>query len=387
VSFEGGLAAEGVVAPGFEGVAEELGGQLTESPDSGAAFAVFVDGAPVVDLWGGKANAPSGESWRGDTVQLVFSGTKGLVAVCVLVLVERGALDLSARVSRYWPEFARAGKDDVTVAQVVSHTAGLPGLRGGFAGTDLLDGERLTSRIEAEAPFWDPGSRLAYHALTYGWLCDALIRRVDGRSVGAFFADEVAGPLGLELWIGLPAAEESRVARLRRAPDYGVTVVEDAPEPLLEALYGSFGTEFRWNETAFHQVEIPAANAIGTARSIARLYACLARGGELDGVRLLREDTVSLGHSELSRGTCAVTGRPYAFGVGFELQTELMRFGPAADAFGHTGSGGSTHGAWPEHRVGFSYAMNELWPEARDDRGQRLLAALAAAPGFRTRLA
>jgi CubicO group peptidase (beta-lactamase class C family) len=227
------------------------------------------------------------------------------------------------------------------------------------------------------APLWPPGSTLAYHALTFGWICDGLIRRVDGRSTGAFFADEVAGPLGLELWIGLPPGQEHRVARLHRAAGYAPTFLGEGPEPLMRALYGSLlDDDVSWNDPALREAEVPAANAVGTPRSIARLYACLARGGELDGVRLLAPETVRLGRRELSRGLCAVTRRPYAFGTGFELQTELGPLGPPPAAFGHTGSGGSAHGVWPDEGVSFSYAMNELRAEMRDDRKRRLLAAL-----------
>jgi CubicO group peptidase (beta-lactamase class C family) len=293
----------------------------------------------------------------------------------MLLLVERGALELDAPVARYWPEFAVGGKGSITVRQVVSHMAALPGLRDGFTMDDLLEPVRMEDRIAAEAPFWEPGTQVAYHALTYGWLCDGLARRVDGRGIGRIFADEVAAPLGFDLWIGLPEAQEERVARLMPAPDYGITYLGDEPEPLLAAVYGSIASgQVRWNEPELHRAEVPGANAIGDARSLARLYGCLGVGG----APLLREETVRLGRSELSRGTCAITRRPYAFGVGFELQTELMSFGPAPDAFGHTGSGGSVHGCWPEQRVGFSFAMNELRPEARDDRARRLLAALAS---------
>jgi CubicO group peptidase (beta-lactamase class C family) len=200
------------------------------------------------------------------------------------------------------------------------------------------------------------------------------VRRVDGRSVGTFFAEEVAAPLGLELWIGLPPQLEPRVARLHRADDYELTYLGDEPEPLMQAVYGPLarGEVDAWNDPAFHRAEIPAANAIGTACSIARLYGCLARGG----APLLAEETVRTARAELSRGTCAITRRPYAFGVGFELQTDLGTLGPPPDAFGHTGSGGSCHGAWPSQGVGFSYAMTELRSELRDDRARRVLAVL-----------
>jgi CubicO group peptidase (beta-lactamase class C family) len=343
-----------VVAAGFERVAEEFERTLD---GGGAAFAASVDGELVVDLWGGNVER--------ETLLLIFSGTKGLVAVCVLMLLERGLLELDAPVARYWPEFDKPG---VLVRHVVSHTAGLPGLRRGFSASDLLDGRRLAAELAVEPAFWPPGERLAYHALSYGWLCDELIRRVDGRSAGQFFAAEIAEPLELELWIGLPPEHEHRVAGLHRAEGYAPTSLRDDPDPPLEVLYGKLDGEFPWNDVAAHQAEIPGANAIGTARSIARLY------GSLD--RLLSAETILLGRTELARGRCAVTERPYAFGVGFELQTELKALGPAPAAFGHTGSGGSSHGAWPDERVGFSYAMTELRAEAADDRARRVLAAL-----------
>jgi CubicO group peptidase (beta-lactamase class C family) len=341
-----------VIAPGFERVAEEF--ERTRG-EGCAAFAAAVDGELVVDLTGGLDD---------DALLFVFSGTKGFVAVCMLLLLERGALELDAPVSRYWPGF----HEGVLVRHVVSHTAGLPGLRRGVHAAELLDGRALAAELVAEPLFWAPGERLAYHALTYGVFCDELIRRVDGRSTGRFFAEEVAAPLELELWIGLPPEQEPRFAPLSRAERYQPTYLGVEPEPLMEVLYGTVQKEFPWNDPAFHRAEIPSVNAIGAPRSIARLYASLDR--------ILSEETIRFGRTELSRGRCAITRRPYAFGVGFELQTELGRLGPAEDAFGHTGSGGSSHGAWPGERVGFSYAMTELRLEAADDRAPRVLGAL-----------
>ncbi|TML88581.1 MAG: beta-lactamase family protein [Actinobacteria bacterium] len=338
---------------GFEAVAEEF------DPGPGAAFAATVDGELVVDLWGGPG-------WQEDTLCLVFSGTKGFVAACLLLLVERGELELDAPLVRYWPEFSSRR---VLVRHVVSHTTGLPGMRPPPTMEELLDGERAAARLAQQTPFWEPGTRLAYHALTYGFFAGELVGRIDGRSVGTFFAEEIAAPLGLDLWIGLPPELEPRVARLVRGPGYGASSYDADPE-LLAAVYGPMFESFSWNDPALHAAEIPAANGIGTARSIAQLY------GSLD--RILKPETERLGRSELSRDRCAITQRPYAFGVGFELQTELGRFGPPPAAFGHTGSGGSTHGYWPEERVGFSYVPSELRPEPEDDRGRRMLAALHA---------
>jgi CubicO group peptidase (beta-lactamase class C family) len=316
------------------------------------AFAATRDGELVVERGPTDVPAP------------IFSGTKGLVAMCLLLLIERGQLSLDAPVSRYWPEFRHRG---VLVRHVVSHTAGLPGLRPPPTAEELLDGERMAARLAVEPPFFPAGEVLAYHALTFGWLCGELVRRIDGRTVGRFFADEFARPLELEVWIGLPPELEPRVARVERAPGFRVT---GEPSPLLEALYGALLERFVWNDAAFHAAEIPGANAIGTARSIALLYC------RLDAV--LRPATIELGWTELSRGTCAITGRPYAFGVGFELQTELAMLGPPRNAFGHTGSGGSAHGAWPDERVGFSYVPTQLRSAETDDRARRLLAALHA---------
>jgi CubicO group peptidase (beta-lactamase class C family) len=314
------------------------------------SFAATKDGELVVEL--GRTDQPA----------LIFSGTKGLVAMCLLLLIERGQLELDAPVSDYWPEFRHR---DVLVRHVVSHMAGLPGLRPPPTAEDMLDPERMEERLASEPPIWPAGERLAYHALTFGWLCGGLVRRIDGRTIGRFFAEEFAQPLDLELWIGLPAEVEPRVARLERALGYGVA---GEPGPLLEALYGPMLHRFVWNEPAFHAAEIPAANAIGTVRSIALLY------GRLE--QLLRPETIDLGRTELSRGVCAVTDFPYAFGVGFELQTERRSLGPPANAFGHTGSGGSAHGAWPDEHVGFSYIPTELRSSETDDRARRLLAEL-----------
>lgn len=343
----------GTVAPAFEPVADAFAVTL-EGAAGGGALAAVVDGEPVVDLWGGD--------FAEDTLVLVFSGTKGVVATALLLLADRGRLQLDEPVALYWPEFGAAGKEGVLVRHVLGHTAGIPGLQPPFTAEQLLDREALAGRLAAEPAFWPPGSRLAYHGHTFGLICGELIRRVDGRSPGRFVADELAEPLGLEFWIGLPDELEPRVARLVPSPGYGVTSWREQPEPLLAAVYGDGALDF--NDPRVHRAEIPSANGIGSARALARLY----------GSNVLQDAPIE----ELSRGICAVTGRPYAFGPGFELWTELGRLGPVRDAFGHTGSGGSTHGAWPSLRAGFSYAPSELRSEKEDDRGPALLGVLHA---------
>lgn len=381
-------AGAGTVRSGFEPVADEFARNFTDRGEVGAAFAATLDGEVIVDLWGGFADSDRRRAWSRDTAQVVFSGGKGFVALCLLVLADRGALDLEAPVARYWPEFAAHGKGALTVAEVASHRSRLPAVRTPISRDDLRDPLRLAALLADQEMETDPRSAFVYHPLTYGWLCGEIVRRVDGRSVGAFFAQEIARPLGLDLWIGIGPELEDRVARLEYAPDWGTLFSVDESEaeadPLKAAVYanppGHTPEDNFWNLPAFHQAEIPAATAIGTARSIARLYGCLARGGELDGVRIVSEGTLAGGRRERSRGVDPFLGEPMAFGVGFQLQTEIMGFGPPPDAFGHRGAGGSVHGAWPTERVGVSYAMNQLRNSHMvDPRAEALLTNLYSA--------
>ena len=377
----------GHVEPGFEQVAEVFAANFAQRGEVGAAFAATLDRRPVVDLWGGVADEASGRRWQQDTMQVIFSGTKGLTALCVAMLLDRGALKLEEPVSSYWPEFAAQGKEAITVAEVVSHRARLPGVRTPVEDEDLLDPRRMADLLAAQAPESDPRAAVIYHAITYGWLCGELVRRVDGRSVGRFLADEVAGPLGLELWIGLPSRLEPRVATLRYSPEWGKSPVGQ-PDPFPgDELWASIWENpllltpprLPWNLPPWHATEIAAANGIGTARSISRLYGALACGGVLDGVRIISPEGLARASAPLSSGTDPYTGERMTFGVGFMLQTEDKPFGPAKVAFGHNGAGGSVHGAWPEERVGFSYAMNDMRDDpAGDERVSALLDALHA---------
>jgi CubicO group peptidase (beta-lactamase class C family) len=374
---------EGFVAPGYEPVREAFARNFSERGEVGAAFAVYRHGEPVVDLWGGVADSATGRPWREDSLQLFYSGTKGMVAICLLMLIERGKLRLDDPVSRHWPEF---GKPDILVRHIVSHTARLPGIDTPIGVDDLVDDRRMAAILAAQAPSTDPRTELSYHALTYGWLCGELIRRIDGRSVGRFFAEEVAGPLGAEVWIGLPEAEEARVTTLELAPDWGQAAARPADaferDPLLRSVWGNpvvFDRHtFFWNERRIHAAEIPGANGIATMRGVAKVYGCLATGG----APLLRAETVQLGRTPLSAGYDALNDVHWRFGVGFQLPSETIYFGPAGpagDGFGHGGAGGSHHGAWPSLGIGYSYAMNQMRDAVRPDpRAQALLAALHA---------
>jgi CubicO group peptidase (beta-lactamase class C family) len=240
---------------------------------------------------------------------------------------------------------------------------------------DLRDPVALADLLARQEPHWEDDGRVAYHGLSYGWLCDALMRRVAGVSVGSFLATEISGPLGLKAWIGLPPELESRMSELTMrnydlqppASAYGRRIFFNPPvfeEPVV------------WNAPELHAAENAAVSGIATARSMARFYGCLALGGTIDGIELCRRESIERAVSPRVRAVDPYAHERVAFGLGFELQTEELAFGPVLDAFGHTGAGGSVHGAWPRQRAGFSYCMNEMRPEDADRRGKRLLEAL-----------
>jgi CubicO group peptidase (beta-lactamase class C family) len=374
---------QGYVIEGFEGVAEAFERNFVEQREIGAAFAAYVDGTPVVDLWGGVADRRKHVPWREDTLVGVFSGTKGFVAVCLLLLLERGQLALDEPVCRYWPEFGAAGKEGILVRDLVSHRAGLAGLLTPVTVEEATDDQRMARLLAAQAPIWAPEGEPRYHAITFGWLCGELVRRVTGRSIGRFFQEEIAAPLGLEAWIGLPRQHERRVAVLERGeafPREGTTADVDKSAWSVSSNPPRFsGKELAGNLRRWRAAEIPATNGITTARSLARLYGCLARGGELYGVRLLASETIERGRRCLARGHDPLVGE-LAFATGFQVQTGKMPFGPPTDAYGHGGAGGSVHGAWPSLRTGFSYTPNLLASvSTTDPRAEALLAALHTA--------
>jgi CubicO group peptidase (beta-lactamase class C family) len=361
----------GFVAAGFEPVREVFERNFAEHGELGAAFAAVRDGEPVVDLWGGVADRASGRPWAEDSIVTIFSGTKGFVAVCMLLLLERGELELDAPVARYWPEFAQAGKGHLRVRDVVAHTTRLPVLETIVSWQEATDPVRMAELLAAQPQSDDPRAAYSYNAYTFGWLCGELVRRVDGRTIGRFLADEVTGPLELDVWLGLPPEQEPRVATLDPEPGFAAAPgpSDDAYAQLIFANPARrAGVAMHENERAWRAAEIPAGGAIGSPRAIARFYASLDR--------LLAPATLTLGTRPISTRLDILRDCVVSFGVGFELQTEERYLGPPPDAFGHGGAGGSNHGCWPVERVGFSYAMNRLGADAEDPRGRDLLEAL-----------
>ncbi|MDX6544353.1 MAG: hypothetical protein QOG02_127 [Gaiellales bacterium] len=365
-------AVAGTAEPGFEPLRDALADVVASQSDhTGAAFAATLDGRLVVDLWGG--NADGGKRWQSDTPCVLFSGTKGVAATALLWLAGEGALRLTDRVADHWVEFGANGKREITVAQLGAHAGGLPWIEERMEAGALADPVRLADALAAQAPVVAVG-RPCYHALTYGWLCDGLVRHVVGRSLTELVSDAVSGPLGLDLRIGLQgdAAAAGRLARLRRAPGYQLSALStDDPDPRLELVYGNPPLGDLVDDDSWLEPPVPSANGIATARAMATLYGALVAGSVVSAA------TLAEGLETAAAGDDPLSGRPLRFGpTGYELSSTPSELGPPADAFGHTGAGGSSHGGWPQLRTGFSFVTSELRREDLDQRSSSLLATL-----------
>ncbi|MGW6704548.1 serine hydrolase domain-containing protein [Streptomyces sp. NPDC054956] len=361
---------EGVCEPRFAAVREALAALLGKD-DVGASAAVYVDGEPVVDIWGGYADASRSVRWERTTLTCVNSTTKNMTALCALILADRGLLDLSAPVASYWPEFAAAGKESVLVRHVLSHTAGLPDLSGLTAVEELYDWQGVTAGLAAQAPEWDPGTAAGYHALTFGFLVGEIVLRVTGRTLGEFFAEEVAGPLGADFHIGLSAEHDHRVAPL--IPPSSLTDEYSASAPL--GLDGTrrenTGAAIRVrdvNSLPWRRAQIPAVNGFGSARSVALVQSVLANRGSAGGVRLLSPQGCEPAWQEVFRGDDRVLRTPMSWTVGFG------RFG---NTFGWGGWGGSLVVSDPDARMTVAYVMNRMTDRDReeDNRGMEIIMA------------
>jgi CubicO group peptidase (beta-lactamase class C family) len=365
----------GEVAPGFERVKDAFAANFEINDEVGAACSVYHRGKKVVDLWGGVADEQSGRPWAEDSIVLVASSTKGATAICANLLAQRGELDVDAPVAQYWPEFAAAGKQDIPVRWLLTHQVGLPVLDKPLTIEEFLAWEPPIEALASQIPKWEPGTAHGYHALTYGWLVGEVVRRISGKSLGTFFAEEVAGPLGLDFWIGLPESEESRVSPMINIdladPDIQVKgerareMLEAATTPKSYLTQEQTTTPLEMDTRAFHAAEIPAGNGITDARSMARMYASLIGDG-VDGVRLFTDETVKRVSTEQVNDSDEVMGIKSRFGLGFYLYVEgsnMVQDG----VFGHGGAGGSIGFADPKADIGFGYLMNSMQMVGDDD--------------------
>jgi CubicO group peptidase (beta-lactamase class C family) len=375
---------DGQCDPRFGVVRDTFAAAFDAGREVGASFAATVDGRTVVDLWGGHADAARTRPWQRDTIVNVFSTTKAVTALCAHMLVDRGLIDLDAPVTRYWPEFAAAGKAAIPVRMLLSHTAGLAAIRERISLDTLYDWDRYAAAIAAQAPWWEPGTANGYHALTFGHLVGELIRRTSGKSVGQFLRDEVTGPLGADFHVGLPPSEDDRCGEM-----IGATAAENAaaglgtpaPDSLRAKVLGNPALRpEQANTTAWRRAEIPAANGHGNARSVARVLSALACGGAVDGVRLLGEEAIARAIEPQAYARDLVLGFKIKWGLGFMLTSEQLPLSPNPRAFGHGGWGGSLGFVDLDAHLSWAYVMNKMAPgTAGDTRGFALMASLYGA--------
>ncbi len=365
----------GYCKDGFEAVQARFAANFDEGLERGASVAVTLHGEPVVDLWAGDADG-AGRPWAQDTIVNVWSTTKTMSAICLLMLADRGELDLDAPIASCWPEVAANGKEGVTTAHVLGHTAGLSGWDPAIEPADLYDWEKAVGVLAAQAPWWEPGSRSGYHALSQGYLEGEIVRRVTGRTIGAFFREEVAEPLGADFHIGLPESEEGRVGEMvppgvgLGGPDVDLTSI--AGRTLLSAPI----TGAECNTRAWRAAEIPAAGGTGNARSVARVHSALANGGTVDGVRLLSPAGVERILVEQAHDTDLVLGMKMRMGTGFGLMNELIPLSPNARSCFWGGWGGSIAVTDLDAGLSVAYVMNRMASGlAGDLRGAMLVFA------------
>jgi len=375
------MEIHGAVASEFEPVLDEFARNFDERGEVGAAVCVYVDGRPVVDCWGGLANATTGTPWQEDTIVLVFSATKGVTAICANAMIERGLFTPEQTVASIWPEFASNGKERITIAQVLAHQAGLVYVEGDFTLDESLAWDPIVAALAQQAPLWEPGTQHGYHMRTYGWLVGEIMRRADPqhRSPGAWFHEEIAEPLGLSFWIGLPEGEERRVAPvIPPRTDLREALAAFGDDLLLTKVFSNPGGHYNyddmWNTRALRAAELPSSNGVGDARSLARLYASCV--GEVDGRRTLAPQTVEQATVERASGKDAVIMVESCFGLGFMLGSSFGAANPNT-AFGHAGAGGSLAFADPARNLAFAYVMNDLRFDATGDpRSEELVRAV-----------
>ncbi|MEU0300136.1 serine hydrolase domain-containing protein [Streptomyces sp. NPDC006175] len=385
------MDVRGTVAPGFEAVRDAFVRNFEQRGERGAAVALYHHGRKVVDLWAGTRDVDGTEPWAVDTVQIVRSAGKGIAAAVPLLLHQRGQVDLDAPVGTYWPEFKANGKERVLVRHLLAHRAGLAALDRALTPQEAADGTTGAAAVAAQRPQWEPGTDHGYHAQTYSWLVGELVRRVTGRTIGRWVAEEIGRPLGLDFWFGLPADEAHRIGRigpvepppvegsgaLRVRPKRSVVDAYADPASLTRRAFGAIDPFPDENAPDYRAAELPASNGVATARGLARCYAAMI--GQVDGERLFAPATLTLARTEESAGPDRVLVVSTRFGLGYMLH------GPAAPllgpgSFGHPGRGGSLGFADPETGIALGYVTNGLQKGVTaDPRAQALVRAVRSA--------
>lgn len=379
----------GTVAEGFEPVRDAFARNFAVLGDRGAAVTVYRDGHKVVDLWGGTRDVDGTEPWQHGTAQIVRSATKGVAAAVILLLAQRGLLDLDAPVAAHWPAYKARGKEHTRVRHLLAHRAGVPVLDRPLTPAEAADPGVAAAAVAAQTPAWRPGDDHGYHAQTYSWLTGELVRRVTGRSIGAWIAEEIARPLDLDLWVGLPPEQAGRVGRvaqvkappapggLRTRPKRAVVEAYADPHSLTRRAFAAITPMPDENDPAYRAAVLPASNGIATAEGLARFYAALI--GEVDGVRLFSPETAAEARAEHSAGPDRVLVVNTRFGLGYMLHGSASPL-LSPGSFGHPGRGGALGFADPESGIAFGYVTNGFRTSVTADaRAQALVRAVRAA--------
>ncbi|MEU6057779.1 serine hydrolase domain-containing protein [Streptomyces sp. NPDC047097] len=387
------MDVQGSAATGWEPVREAFVRNFEQRGERGAAVAVYRDGRKVVDLWAGTRDVDGDAPWAVDTAQVVRSVTKGVAAAVPLLLHQRGQLDLDAPVGTYWPEFKANGKERALVRHLLAHQAGVPVLDRPLTLAEAADPALSSAAVAAQAPLWRPGTDHGYHPHTYSWLLGGLVRRVTGRSLGRWVAEEIARPLGLDLWIGLPADEAHRVGRvgpvaepepaagggLRLRPKRSVADAYADPDSLTRRAFAAIDPVPDENDPAYRAAELPGSTGVSTARALARFYA--ATLGPVDGHRLFAPATLAMARTQESAGPDRVLVVSTRFGLGYMLHCPASPLlGPGS--FGHPGRGGSLGFADPESGIALGYVTNGMRRTVTaDPRAQALIRAVKTVIG------
>ena len=362
------ITIEGHVAAGFEPV-RDIFAEFWEDIEVGASCCALHKGEIVVDIWGGFKSPEMTTLWQSDTLINVYSTTKGMASLAIAILFDEGLIDYDEKVIAYWPEFGAEGKQNVTVGQLLSHQAGLCGVDTKLEVVDLYDFDKMVNLLAAQKPLWEPGTAVGYHAITWGYFPGELVRRITGKTLGQYFGEKVAEPLGADFYIGLPDSEMSRCGtligpnRARKKPR--VTEVPKMPDLYPISLQNPSIAPYRdASSDVWRRAEIAAANGQANARGIARIYAALANGGLLNGTKIISPEAIAEARKlEVDGEMDLVVGVPVRRARGFMLNIEGA-YGPFNDSFGHGGAGGSSGFADPHNNVGFGYAMNQMQADA-----------------------
>ncbi len=382
------IEIHGFCEPRFSLVMEAFTNNFNNAGDVGASFTAAIDGKFVIDIWAGYADSARTRPWKGDTLACLYSTTKTMTALCALVLVDRGQLDLEAPVAEYWPEFAQAGKKDIPVKYLLSHQSGVAGFDEQIPVEALFDWELVVGLLAAQKPWWSPGTQSGYHAITQGYLVGEVIRRITNRSVGTFFRDEIANPLQADCQIGLSILDEQRVAEMIPPPTMqpgnplytGSALMPEMAKRSMYPLINQNNPIIVSRSRAWRDAEIPSANGYGNACSVARMASVLV-SGEVDGVRLLSLPTIDKAFQEQCHGIDLILNLPIRWALGFALASKELSIGPNPRTLFMGGGGGSAVVIDRDARLCMAYVMNSCLGSALegDDRALSLARAMYSA--------